>query len=82
MRKAAAKAPAGDPVSRALKAMEKRDNIMKLAADRRTKGLRETASNLTSELQRLHGQQLPGLQAYTAQRRAMLKVVRKKLAPK
>ena len=75
-------AKAADPIKRALKAMERRDNIAKIAADRRTKGLRETASNLTSELQRLHGQQLPGLQAYTAQRRAMLKVVRKKLAPK
>ncbi len=73
------KAAVANPIRKALKALEKREQIQKLAADRRVKGLRETEANVSNELLRLHGQQLPGLQAHVAQRRAMLNAVRKKL---
>ena len=71
-----------DPLKKALKAMEAREGIQKLAAERKRTALMESKANLSSELQRLHGQaaQLPGLQAHVAHRREMLKVVKKKLA--
>ena len=72
---------AASPLKKALKALEARESLMKLNADRRLRALKETQLNAKSELQRLHGQSamLPGLQTHMAQRRALAKAVGRKI---